>query len=100
MKLKVSYIRKYISLFFNEFFKDCAWPVTMKEQIELKYNREVLKIDPEDQCSEAKKYLQGQNHASKVDAADSMVAKKTERKHSKILTKTWTKLCKIQTLKW
>lgn len=71
----------------------------MKEQIELKYNREVLKIDPEDQCSEAKKYLQGQNHASKVDAADSMVAKKTERKHSKILTKTWTKLCKIQTLK-
>ena len=46
----------------------------MKEQTEQERSRELMKIDPEDPCAEAKKYSLSQKRASKIDAVDSMVA--------------------------
>ena len=39
-----------------------------------------MKSDPEDPCAEANKYSFDQKRASKIDAVDSMIAKKTEKK--------------------
>lgn len=39
-----------------------------------------MEIDPEDPCAAAKKYFLGQNCASKIDALDSMVPIKNQKK--------------------
>ena len=78
---EVSYNQKYLShTVFNEAYKDFACSITMKEQIEQEHNKEVMKITPEDPCAKAKKYSLGQKRASKIDAADSMTAKKQRKK--------------------
>ena len=77
---EVSYIQRHVSLDFNEAYKDFTCPITMKEQIERQYNRKPIKIETEDLCAETKKYSQVQNRASKIDAADFMVAKKAPKK--------------------
>ena len=78
---EVSSNQKYVShTVFNEAYKDFACSVTMKEQIEQEYNKEVMKITPEDPCAKAKKYSVGQKRASKIYAVDSMTAKKQRKK--------------------
>ena len=78
---EVSYIQKYVSLYFNDAYKDFACPVTIKQQIEQEYNAEMMKIVPDDPCAEAQKYCIGQKHASKIDAVDSMIAKTKRKKN-------------------
>ena len=69
-------IQKYVSLYFNDAYKDFACPMTMKQQMEQEYNTEMMKIDSKDLCAEAKKYSLGQKQDSKIDAVDAMIAKK------------------------
>ena len=77
---EVSYIQKYVSLDFNEAYKDFTCPIMIKEQIERQYNRKPIKIETEDLRAETKKYSHVQKRASKIDAVDFMVAKKVKKK--------------------
>ena len=54
---EISCIQKYASLYFNNDYKDFACPKAIKEQIEHEFNSEIMKISPNDSCTEAKKIL-------------------------------------------
>ena len=77
---EIAYIQTYTSLFFNDDYKDFACLETIKQQIEHEYNSEIMGLSPNDPCFEAKKYSIGQKHSFKIDAVDSMIARKKEKK--------------------
>ena len=72
--------------------------MTIKQQIERSYNAEMMKIVPDDPCAESKKYCIGQKRAIKIDALDSMIAKKKKKKIRTVNKKQMT-IFKIQTQK-
>ena len=82
-------MQKYPSLHFNNDYKDFPCPMTIKQQIEHKYQAELMKVSSDDSCAEVKKYCIGQKHASKIDAVDSMIVKK-KKKNSKTVNKKLT----------
>ena len=78
--VEVSYIQKYISLYFNDAYKDFACPNTIQEQIKQGYISEMIKIASNDSFADTKKYSVGQKRASKIDAVDSMIAEAKRKK--------------------
>ena len=60
-----SCIQKHTSLHFNNDYKDFASPETIKQQIEQGCNSEIMKIQIDDPCFDAKKYCTIQPPPSK-----------------------------------
>ena len=83
---EISYIKKYASPYFDE-YKDFTCPETMKLQIEQEYYNEILSIEENDPCADAKKYCTGQKRSKKFGTVESMISKSKRKKHFKILEK-------------
>ena len=80
---EISYIQKYAFLYFNDDYKDFAYPETIKTQIEQEHNNEIISIKKDDPCAEAKLHCAGQKRAKKIDAVESMISKAKRKKKFK-----------------
>ena len=78
---EISYIQRYISIYFNDDYKDFACPETIKRQIEQEYNNKIISIKEDNPCAEAKRYCAGQKRNKKMHAVQSMISRSKRKKN-------------------